>query len=91
MSLIIKIGMMQMPGAGNSDELVSKLYSSFFPMRNDAWQQQDDLEAVGEFDASDAHSADFGPRIARLVERLYAADLQLLEAPKPEGSSLHEQ
>lgn len=38
MSLIIKIGMMQMPGAGNSDELVSKLYSSFFPMRNDAWQ-----------------------------------------------------
>lgn len=37
MSLVIKIGMMQLSQSAHSSCDLSKLYNSFFPMRQDQW------------------------------------------------------
>ena len=76
MSLVIKIGMMQLSQTAHSNYDLNKLYNSFFPMRQDQWLQQNDTElgAVGDFDPSDASSTDFGPRTERFVHTLIAAE-----------------
>ena len=80
MSLVIKIGMtfmtqLSQTAVGNYD--LNKLYSSFFPTRQEQWisaQNDAELGAVGDFDPSDASSTDFGPRTERFVHQLIAAE-----------------
>lgn len=45
------------------------MYNSFF-VREDQWSIFVDPAAVGDFDAKDAKSEDFGPRTVRFVHRL---------------------
>ena len=69
MSLVIKIGMMQLSQTVHGTYDLNKLYNSFLPMRQDQWTQptENELGAIGEFDPNDANSTDFGPRIERFV------------------------
>ena len=69
MSLVIKIGMMQLSQTAHGTYDLNKLYNSFLPMRQDQWTQptKNELGAIGEFDPNDANSTDFGPRIERFV------------------------
>lgn len=77
MSLVIKIALMQIqPGQSNEQQLLAKMYNSFFPTKGNFWHQNGEtLEGQhGEFDPNDEQSEDFGPRIERLVFKLLDYD-----------------